>query len=412
MKPIQRVRGFYDLLPETLEKRQKILSQAFEVAKRFCCSPVETPIVEQAEIFKRTLGKSSSAVNKEMYTFQKGDDELALRPEGTAAIARMFITEKLQAPARFVYQGPMFRHERPQKGRLRQFTTVAVEILGESEETADVEACAMAWIFLKELEIENKVNLEINTIGSSEERKLYIQKLVSYLKPLTNKLSSESQLRLEKNPLRILDSKQEEDQDIIKKAPSLLESLSKENLSSYDIIKEKLKQLNIPFKENPHLVRGLDYYNNLVFEFKSSFLGAQSTLLAGGRYDSLIPLLGGPSVPAVGWGAGVERIALLYEKQAETPCPQIGLIAVGEEAQNQAFQTSHFLREKGYSVFYRFTGNFSKQMTRITKHNCSIALFYGDKEIENKSITFKNLKTKQQHNITHSQLETELKKLL
>lgn len=405
-KPLQRVRGFPDRLPKDFAKQSQIISIALEVARRFCFEPVETPIVEMAEVFHRT-GEGASAVNKEMYLLE-GKEELALRPEGTASIARMFITEKLRPPCRFVYSGPMFRHERPQKGRFRQFTTVAIEILGESEEKADLESLSLAWLFLKELGLTDKVFLEINTIGSLKERKSYIKKLINYLKPYEKDLSEESQVRLKKNPLRILDSKQKEDQKIIEQAPCIWNYLNSETKNSYSFIKEQLNQLSIPFSENSKLVRGLDYYNHLVFEIKSHQLGAQSALISGGRYDFLIETLGGPSTPATGWGAGVERLALLYNKQPPPLSPEIGVIAVGDKPQEKAFHKALELREKGYQVYFRFSGNFSKQMRRVSEKNCSIALIFGEQEIKNHTITMKNLKTKEQEQIKEAQLEHKL----
>ena len=411
-KPLQRARGFPDHLPKTLVKHKKIISTAFEVSRRFCFESVETPIVEQAETFQRTL-EFSSIVNKEIYLLENEEKggTLALRPEGTASIARLFITEKLEPPLRFIYSGPMFRHERPQKGRFRQFTTVAIEILGEKSERADVEAISLAWIFLKELGLHEKVSLEINTIGSLEERKAYIEKLVRYLKPLESKLSSESRIRLKKNPLRILDSKQEEDQALLKEAPSILDDLTSETLQSFQLIKKQLKACHIPFKENPRLVRGLDYYNHLVFEIKSPALGAQSAVIAGGRYDNLVETMGGPSTPAVGWGAGVERLALLCE-DPPSDSPEIAVVAVGEAPQNRAFEKALFLREKGYHVYFKLTGSFSKQMGRASKKGCSIALIFGAQEVQNKTITIKNLKTEKQYTLKEEQLEKELIQVL
>ena len=401
-EPLQRVRGFPDRLPKDFAKQNHIISTAFEVARRFCFEPVATNLVEMAEVFQRT-GESASAVNQEMYLL-KGKEELALRPEGTASVARMFLTEKLRPPCRFVYSGPMFRHERPQKGRFRQFTTVAVEILGESEEKADVESLASAWFFLKELQLTAKVFLEINTIGSLEERKTYIKHLIDYLKPYEKNLSRESQIRLKKNPLRILDSKQKEDQKILENAPCITDHLTSETKNSYSFIKQQLNHLSIPFQENSSLVRGLDYYNHLVFEIKSHQLGAQSALIAGGRYDSLVENLGGPPTPATGWGAGVERLALLYE-QPSPFIPKIAMVAVGKEPQEKAFHKTLELREKGYSVYFWFSGNFSKQMKRVSEKECPVTLIFGEKEIKDQTVTVKNMKTKKQEIIKIEDLE-------
>ena len=433
--PLQKPRGFSDYMPPAARLRQKIISKAYEIAARFGFEPVETPIAEYEEVFKRALHESSS-VSKEMYFIEsesapaaegeagaKAATEtepeaagakarrLALRPEGTAAVARLFVEKRLKPPCRFIYSGPMFRHERPQKGRFRQFTTIAAEMFGENDEPSEAEALSLAWIFLKELGLSGKAALEINTIGSAAERKVYIEKLVRFLQPVKNKLSGESQARLESNPLRILDSKREEDKEVLRQAPLIAEDLPPETLSRFQGLKERLQELRVPFRENPFLVRGLDYYNHLVFEIKSAELGAQDAILAGGRYDSLIEGLGGPPVPAIGWGAGVERLALLLKEESAPPPPDIALIAAGAPAQKKAFLIAHQLRESGRSVFFRFSGNFSKQMGRAAAKGAAIALIFGDKEIQSGSITVKNLKTEEQNFIKEERLESFLSAL-
>lgn len=411
-KPLQRARGFPDYLPHAQAKRQKILATAFRLAARFGFEPVETPLLEPAALFKRVMPEAA-AVSKEMYLLKNSSEELALRPEGTASIARMFITEKLKdkLPLRFIYSGPMFRHERPQKGRFRQFSTVAVEILGEAEGPVDAEIVSLGWLFLKELDIQKKVFIEINTIGSLTERSIYTKKLLEYLKPLKKTLSKESQIRLEKNPLRILDSKQEEDQEIIKAAPSIRDSLSKESLKQYQSTKELLQNLSIPFRENSHLVRGLDYYNHFVFEVKSKQLGAQSAVLAGGRYDALIENLGGLPTPAVGWGAGLERLALLCPDSPPNP-PDITLIALSDTAQRLAFKKAYDLREAGFYVYFKFTGNLSKQLKRAVKKNSRAVLIFGERELNSHFVTLKILKTGKQDSLQLKNLESQLKNRL
>ena len=399
---LKRVRGFPDHLPEEVLKHDAILNKAIEVSKRFNFQKIKLPILEHTEVFARTLGASSDIVNKEMYTFQKGEESFTLRPEGTASVARLFITEKLktQLPLRWIYHGPMFRHERPQKGRFRQFSTVAVEILGESQETTDAEVILLAFLFLEELKLKSKITLEINSIGTLEIRDTYKKNLKDYLKPFYENLSADSQVRFNKNPLRIWDSKEEQDQEIMKKAPLIQDFLDTESIKNYESIKNQLKNLNIPFTENPQLVRGLDYYNHLVFEFKSADLGAQSTVLAGGRYDQLIETLGGPSVPAIGWGAGIERLALLHPT-LKVPSPEIGIVALGEEAQSKSFELAFLLRKEGYRVFYKFSGNLSKQMARISKLSCSQALILGEKEIKEKHFILKNMKSQKQRTLPY-----------
>ena len=314
-----------------------------------------------------------------------------------------------------VLSGPMFRHERPQKGRFRQFHQLGVEFLGDSSRETDVEVLSIVWILVKKLGIGKKVTLEINSLGSLEERKNYQERLKQYLLPLKDELSADSQRRLIENPLRIWDSKEEPDQKLMKEAPFLRDSLQEQSLEKYEKIKEGLSSLNIPFQENNRLVRGLDYYNDLVFEWTSRDLGAQSAFLAGGRYDGLIESLGGPSTPAVGWALGLERLSLLCESFKRKPI-QIGLLASGQVAEMQAFRLVYELRAEGFSVFYRFSGNFSKQMKRIGQ-KCLFALIYGEKELANGEITLKDLSKGEQYSFPLSRLKEEigeknLKKLL
>ncbi len=426
--PLKKARGFPDHLTEDSSQFDSLLSVIIQVIKTFDFQKVDPPILEYSELFSRTLGEGSDIVNKEMYSFQHGEESLTLRPEGTAGIARLFITQKMhkQLPLKWYYQGYMFRHERPQKGRFRQFYQVGVEYLGDSSELADMEVLSMAWLLMKKLSLEKKVTLEVNTLGSLEERKTYKEKLQQFLNPLKEKLSPDSQTRLIKNPLRIWDSKEKQDQDIMKKAPLLKNFLTKETLTKYEKIKEALNALNIPFKENTKLVRGLDYYNDLVFEWTSESLGAQSAFLSGGRYDKLIENLGGLPTPAIGWALGLERLNLLCDPFKEKPV-QIGLAAMGEEAAKKAFQIAYELRSEGYSVYYRFSGSFSKQMKRISQ-KCLFALIYGENEHHKGEIILKDLSKggwnnqkeqeaskkqyENQYSVPLSSLKEELKKAL
>ena len=493
--PLQKIRGFPDQMPPAARLRRKIISKAYETGARFGFEPVETPVAEYEEVFRRALHESSS-VSKEMYFIEGAADasaalasagasesaafsagkspagaagaarevagasaespsaamrsaamrsaeirsatgrasaerfaesrsagsrfaesrsaaarRIVLRPEGTAAIARLFVEQKLRPQQRFIYSGPMFRRERPQKGRFRQFTTIAAEIFGENDALSDAETLSLAWIFLKELGVCRKISLEINTIGSQTERKVYIEKLISFLKPLKNRLSGESQARLDSNPLRILDSKNEEDKEALKQAPLITDCLSEESRNRFQETTAFLRDLRIPWTENPFLVRGLDYYNHLVFEVKAAGLGAQDAVLAGGRYDDLTEALGGPRVPALGWGAGVERLALLLEEEAPPP-PDAALIAVGAAAQKKAFLIAHRLRESGRRVFFRFSGNFSKQTGRAAGKGAAAALIFGEKEVQSGSVTVKNLKTGEQRLIKEEGLEAFLRDLL
>ena len=405
---IDKLRGFVDLLTEEKKNKEDLIKILKEIFSRFSFEEVEVPILEKTELFLRSVGESSDIVGKEMYSFKKSEEEISLRPEATASIARMVLTNKLQKnfPLRFFYSGPMFRCERPQKGRFRQFDQMGVELLGEEGLNADVEVLSLAFLIVKELGIEKKVVIEINTLGSFKERQDYVKKLKEFFKD--KDLSEISKKRLLTNPLRILDSKEKEDREILKKAPLLKESLNKESLKRYEDTKKKLQDLGIPFKENPQLVRGLDYYNDFVFELKSQDLGAQSSFLAGGRYDSLIGTLGGGETPAVGFALGLERLLLLL-KTSPKDLFDLGLVAVGEEAEEEMFKRAYELRGKGYSVFYQFGGNFSKQMNRVGK-KCRYALIYGEKERKSSQVVFKDLKSGKQDTLPLSSLSGHLEK--
>ena len=404
---LKKLRGFQDFLEEDCLKFDSILSVLVKILKCFDFSRVEPPLLEHKDLFLRTLGEESDIVNKEMYSFQKGEEALTLRPEGTAGAARMFITQKLfrQIPLRWFYYGPMFRHERPQKGRFRQFHQLGVELLGDSQSQSDVELLSLAWLIVKAFKLESHVFLEINTLGSQEERNKYKKQFQKYLSSVRGKLSGDSQIRLDKNPLRIWDSKEERDQELLRKAPLLKESLGTASLQKYEEIKNLLKDLEIPFKEKPQLVRGLDYYNDLIFEWTSFKLGSQSALIAGGRYDSLIQQLGGPVVSATGWALGLERLSLLSSSVQKEPL-QLALIS---EQSTEVYKLAYKLRSDGFSVHYRFSGNFSKQMKRASQ-KCLWALIYGQKERDREEVILKNLKTGEQVFLPLSLLKQELNK--
>ena len=408
---LKKIRGFPDLLSEERFRMDYILSQINPLLEKFNFQKVDPPVLESSELFSRALGEGSDIVHKEMYSFRKDEDNLSLRPEGTAGVARMFITQRLNKnlPLRWYYYGPMFRRERPQKGRFRQFHQLGVEFLGDSTELADVEILSIAWLLVKKLNLEKQVTLEINSLGSLEERRAYKDKLRKFLLPLRNKLSQDSQIRLDKNPLRIWDSKEKQDQELMKKAPLLFDSLQEQSLKKYENLKALLSLLKIPFEENKKLVRGLDYYNDLVFEWTSGNLGSQSAFLAGGRYDRLIEMLGGERTSAVGWALGLERLSLLVSRKRKL-C-QIALLSLGSSATKKAFQLAYELRTEGFSVYYRFSGNFSKQMKRAGQTSL-LALIYGEKEQARGEIILKQLKTGEQFCLPLSRLREELKKQL
>ena len=410
--PFKKVRGFPDSLEKDCFEQDSILAVIFKILKNFNFSRVNPPILEYSDLFSRTLGSDSDIVNKEMYSFSAGGDSLSLRPEGTAGSARMFITQKQHKnlPLRWFYYGPMFRYERPQKGRMRQFQQIGVELLGESDLSSDVEILSLGHLLIKALQLEDTACLQINTLGSIEERQKYLVKFKGFLLKFKKDLSDDSQKRLDRNPLRVWDSKDERDQEILKTAPVLKKELGSASLDRQNKIKDQLSELGIPFVENPKLVRGLDYYNDLVFEWTSEDLGSQSAFLAGGRYNDLIEQLGGRPTPAVGWALGLERLCLLCAP-AQKEKLQLGLVCLGGEFEKKAAQLAYDLRKDGFSVCYRFSGNFSKQMKRISE-SCQFALIYGQKEQEKKEIVLKDLKTSRQSVFPVLSLKQELKKKL
>ncbi|MGZ3744950.1 MAG: histidine--tRNA ligase, partial [Pseudobdellovibrionaceae bacterium] len=319
----QRVRGTRDLLPEDNIKFRFVETTAHQLSLLYGYGEIETPLFEFSEVFHRTLGETSDVVSKETYTFlDRGGDSITLRPEGTAGVARAFVSEGMaqNLPLKFYYSGSMFRYERPQKGRYRQFKQLGVECLGVDSPLADAECIAMAWDLLKKIGIAGKCHLEINTLGDTESRVLYRKALVDYFSQHWEKLSDDSKMRLEKNPLRILDSKDEGDRALIAQAPSLQDHLNESSKVFFAALLKGIESLGIPFKINTKLVRGLDYYCHTVFEFVTSELGAQGTVLGGGRYDGLIEMMGGPKTPGVGWAAGVDRLSELVptEKYQKT----------------------------------------------------------------------------------------------
>ena len=315
MEKINTVKGTKDLFGKDLIKHNFIYDTFSNVCESKNFQPISTPIIESSKVFKKTLGISSDIILKEMYNFvDQGGEEIVLRPEGTAAVARALVTNSMQDDLnkKFYYYGPMFRREKPQLGRFRQFHQVGVETFDEKNLYNDVEVILLAEKFLKYLGVRGKVKLEINTLGNIESRKNYLVDLFKFLKDKSSKLSFESKKRLESNPLRILDSKNLDDREIIKESPILLDYLDKES-KSFDGVLINLRNLKIDFYLNPHLVRGLDYYNHTAFEYVTFEDKSQNTILAGGRYDNLVYSLGGKKLSGVGWASGVERIILNLE---------------------------------------------------------------------------------------------------
>lgn len=405
MSSLQPVRGTHDLLPEDSRRHRQVEATAFEIAQRYGYGEIVTPIFEFTEVFARTLGETSDVVTKEMYTFEdRSGDSITLRPEGTAGVARAFISGGLaqSLPLKLFYRGPMFRHERPQKGRLRQFHQVGVEMLGVESPLADVEVIAMAWRILCTLGLGDKVKLEINTLGDQESRIAYRETLVAFLAPHRDKLSEESRARLDKNPMRVLDSKDEGDRKIVEGAPLITDCLTPAAKEFFEQVTLGLTALGVPFEVNSKLVRGLDYYCHTAFEFTTTALGAQGTVLAGGRYDGLIGMMGGPATPGIGWAAGVERLSMLVDAAAETGRP-VSIIPMGD--QMAALKLADALRAAGLAVDLGFSGNMKKRMVRANKANSRIAIILGEDEMSRGAVTWRDLDSGEQREVPLAGIE-------
>ncbi len=411
MAKVQSVRGTYDLYGTAKRKAKKVVKIASETVEKYGFEEIETPIFEFTEVFARNLGDTSDIVTKEMYTFQdRGGESLTLRPEGTAGVVRSFVSEGMQQnlPVKFYYTGPMFRYERPQKGRQRQFTQFGVEMLGVETPQADIEIIAMAYSFLKNLGLDQSIIVEINSLGDQESRDAYRSKLVAYLKEHFNELSSESKERLEKNPLRVLDSKEECDKAVVANAPLYSDSLNETSKKFFDDVLKGLDLLEIPYRVNNRLVRGLDYYSHTVFELITDKLGAQGTVLAGGRYDGLVAEMGGGDVPGIGWACGVERLSMLLDEDVKLPRP-VAVIEVGEDVHDEALKLAYDLRNTGYRVEHSYSGNLKKRMMKANKANAYAALILGSDELSKGNVTFKNLDTGEQKEISLKNVQKELK---
>jgi len=392
---LQSVRGTHDHLHKDMYNYNYIVNKVRTISENYGFKQMSTPIFEFSNVFKRTLGESSDIVTKEMYTFKdKGEEEITLRPEGTAGIVRAIISNGLvqEMPFKAFYHGPMFRYERPQKGRLRQFHQVGVELLGIKKEQADIEVIACAKQVLDELNIEKFSELNINSLGSIDDRQEYIKALTNYLSDYKNKLSKDSLMRLNKNPLRILDSKSQDDVSIVKNAPKLSEYLNSSSNESFKNILEGLDNLNIKYIINDKLVRGLDYYNDTTFEFITDKLGSQSAIIAGGRYDGLMKQMGGTDIPGIGWAGGIERLILLSTIN-EIKIKHISIIPVGEENNNICINLSHKLRNKNISCEMSYSGNLKKRLKNANKLNSNYAIIIGTEEENNNCALVRNLES-------------------
>lgn len=410
MSGLRTVRGTHDLLPEDSRRMRAVEDAAFATARRYGYGEIATPIFEFTEVFARTLGDTSDVVTKEMYTFEdRGGDSLTLRPENTAGIVRAFISNSLSArlPVRAFYRGPMFRYERPQKGRLRQFHQVGVELLGIADPLGDVEVIALAHDVLSALGLGDRVTLEINTLGDADSRAAYRERLVAYLQQHRDRLSADSIERLERNPLRILDSKDPGDRELVAQAPSLAESLDDRSRGFFAAVLRGLDELGIAHTLNPRLVRGLDYYCHTTFEFTTDALGAQGTVLAGGRYDGLVGQMGGPATPGTGWAAGVERLTMLSAAEAAAPRP-IAMIALGAEQAGAALRLAKRLRDSGHVVEFGFANSLGKQLKWANRINARLAVIVGTDEVARDVAMVRDMDAGSQEEVSLTLLEDRL----
>ncbi|PWL22022.1 MAG: histidine--tRNA ligase [Synechococcus sp. XM-24] len=395
MEKLQSLRGMADLLPAQTALWQRVENEAREQFRRACVQEIRTPLLEVTELFARGIGEATDVVGKEMYTFlDRGDRSCTLRPEGTASVVRAAIQHGLlsQGPQRLWYAGPMFRYERPQAGRQRQFHQIGLECLGFTDARSDVEAIAVAWDLLTSLGIQG-LALELNTLGSSDDRARYREQLVAYLRQHRDRLDPDSQDRLERNPLRILDSKNTQTQAVLIDAPTLANALAAESRERFEQVKAGLEALAIPYTLNPRLVRGLDYYSHTAFEITSTQLGAQATVCGGGRYDGLVEQLGGPVTPAIGWALGMERLVMLLGQQEASIPPDLYLVSRGQAAESAALLLARSLRLAGLRVERDPSGAaFGKQFKRADRSGSPWAAVLGDGELERGVVRLKPLR--------------------
>ena len=425
MAKIQSIRGMNDLLPANSFLWQYLESTVSDVLTRYGYQEIRFPILEQTELFKRSIGEVTDIVEKEMYTFKdRNDESLTMRPEGTASCVRACLQNGLldnQQVQRLWYTGPMFRYERPQKGRLRQFHQIGVESFGVATADVDAEMIMITARLWEQLGIREHVTLELNTIGSLEARANYRMALVEYLQQHFEQLDEDSQRRMESNPLRILDSKNASTQAILDQAPSLMDYLDDDSCEHFETLKALLDAAGVAYIINPRLVRGLDYYSKTVFEWVTDKLGAQGTICAGGRYDGLVEQLGGKPAPAVGFAMGVERLCLLLQELDKVPAaikavPDVYFVVAGEKAQTAAFQLAEQLRSKIPALKLQLHcggGSFKSQFKKADKSGAGIALIIGDNEAEEGVVNVKWLRAEiEQKTIKNDQLTALLMEAL
>jgi len=410
---LQPLRGMKDLLPDDYKVYDYIINKARDVGVLYGYKQVSTPILEYTKVFNRSMGESSDVISKEIYSFlDKSNESVALRPEFTAGIIRAFISNGLQhkLPLKLFSVGPVFRYDRPQAGRQRQFHQLNYEYIGAKGAITDAETLKLAVDILKALEIEQDTTLELNSLGCSQSRSVYQQKLIEYLNDFKDQLSEESKIRLIKNPMRILDSKSEIDQKIIANAPVLSEYYTDESKEYFEELIKYLDILDVKYSINPRLVRGLDYYCHTAFEFTTKKLGSQSTILAGGRYDGLAKIMGNnDDVPAIGFAAGIERIALMREYNISEVKP-VFVLPIGENNIAYCLEIADKLRSHNIVVILETSGKIAKRMQRALNENAKFIIFIGDEEQANNSLKLKDLEKEEEYIVDFAKAFELLKK--
>lgn len=421
----QRPKGTADILPSEAAKWQYVEAKARELFRKYRYHEMRTPIFESFEVFSRTSGETSDIVTKEMYDFyDKGERHITLRPEGTAGIVRSFVENKLygpeiQKPVKTYYMGPMFRYERPQSGRLREFHQIGVEAFGVDSPTLDVEVIAMAIDLLESFGLDS-LKLALNTLGDDKSRKDYRQALIDYLEPFEAELSDDSKERLHKNPLRVLDSKDKKDQDIVANAPSILDYLTPEATAHFETLKQLLDDLGIKYEIDPNMVRGLDYYNHTIFEIMSdskAFGGKWTTVCAGGRYNGLVEQLGGPTTPGIGFGLGVERLLLVLEATKDglvidDPL-DVYVVGIGQKVNAETLKLVQALRHQGFSADRDYLDRKPKgQFKTASRLNAKYTLTIGETELEEKRANLKNMATGEEVSVDLDKIYTDFSGLL
>ncbi len=408
---IRSVRGTHDIYGNEINKHNLIKKVVNEFANLRNFQELKTPIFEFSDLFSKPLGDQSDVVLKEMYSFEdRNGDFLTLRPEYTTPMIRAAISNNLlvDLPLKIYGIGPMFRRERPQKGRFRQFNQINFEILGSEDYLADVELISTANDILKKILPEQNIKLNINTLGSKKDLLNFKKKLSNYFNEKKSNLSKESREKINSNPLRILDSKDKNDSIVSKEAPIIYDMLSKEHKLHYEKLKDSLKILGIDFVENNQLVRGLDYYCSTVFEFKTEELGSQDTILGGGRYDGLVGLLGGSDIPGIGWAAGVERIAMLINKNYQTKSNKIHLAILDRELSPHLLKIIEYLKENNLQYYWNYKYNLKKSLSKANNDKSKYIIIIGDNEYKGNFYTIKNLSDSSQVELKLDQINEYL----